>query len=52
MGSSKKDIEALCKKLLREQTRRSNRERRLPYAQKLRILDRLMAEGPPTVEEE
>lgn len=41
MVNSKTGIKALCEKLLREQTRRNNRERRLPYARKLRILDQL-----------
>ena len=37
--------------LLKDQQRRAERERRLPFAVKLRILDELMAEGPPVVED-
>jgi|AP95_1055475.scaffolds.fasta_scaffold144296_1 hypothetical protein len=37
--------------LIKSQARRAERERKLPFAQKLRILDRLMAAGRPTVEE-
>ncbi len=39
------------RKLLEEQDRRSEMRRRLPFAEKLRILDRLMAEGPPKIED-
>ena len=37
--------------LLKDQQRRAERERRLPFAAKLRILEKLMAEGPPVVED-
>ena len=35
----------LLEKLLRDQKRRADRERKMPYAQKLRILDQLMADA-------
>ncbi len=34
----------LLEKLLKDQARRAERERKLPYAQKLRILDQMIAE--------
>lgn len=34
----------LLEKLLKDQARRAERERKLPYAQKLRILDEMIAE--------
>ena len=35
----------LLEKLLKDQKRRAERERKLPYEQKLRILDQLMADA-------
>ena len=34
----------LLEKLLRDQARRAERERKMPYARKLRILDQMIAE--------
>jgi hypothetical protein len=42
----------LLAKLLKDQKRRADRERRLPYAQKLRILDQLMADANQNVDSE
>ena len=51
MARSWQDTGDWREKLLRAKNRRAERERRLPFAAKLRILDELMAEGPPTVED-
>lgn len=40
----------LLEKLLEDQRRRALREKKMSFAQKLRILDQLMADGEPTVE--
>jgi len=40
----------LHKRLLEDQRRRAEAERRLSFAEKLRILDQLIAAGPPKVE--
>jgi len=40
----------LLEKLLKDQERRVNRERKMPYAQKLRMLDQLMAGAVQKVE--
>ena len=42
---------ALKDLLIKDQAKRAERERKLSFTKKMRILDRLMAEGPPTVEE-
>mgnify|MGYP001495882172 CR=1 FL=1 len=42
----------LLAKLLKDQKRRADRERKLPYAQKLRILDQLMADANQNVDSE
>ena len=42
---------SLRERLLRDQSRRAARERKLSFAQKLRILDQMMQEGAPTVED-
>ena len=42
---------SLLEKLLRDQGRRAERERRLSFAKKLRILDQLMMEGELRVED-
>lgn len=42
---------SLLEKLLSAQEKRAKRGRELPFAQKLRVLDRLMAESPPRVED-
>ena len=39
----------LLESLLRDQRRRAEREKKMPYAEKLRVVDRLMAEGEPEV---
>ena len=41
----------LLEKLLEDQRRRAKRERKMSFPEKLRILDRLMADGEPTVED-
>ena len=51
MARSLKDTEDWRGELLRDQERRAERRKRLPFAEKLRILDRLMAEGPPKIED-
>ncbi len=38
-------------KLLRDQKRRADRERKMPFAKKLRLVDELMAGGVPKIEE-
>ena len=43
--------EKLQAKLLREQERRAERERKLPFWRKLEILDQMMADGPPAIED-
>ena len=40
----------LLESLLRDQRRRADRERKMPFARKLRVVDQLMADGVPTVE--
>ena len=42
---------SLRERLLRDQRRRAERERKLSFAQKLRILDQMMQEGAPKVED-
>ncbi len=37
--------------LLKDQQRRADRERNMPYAQKLRIVDKLMTDGELRVED-
>jgi hypothetical protein len=44
-------MKRLLEKLLRGQGRRAERERRLSFAKKLRILDQLMMEGELRVED-
>ena len=41
----------LLERLLRDQERRANRERKMPFAEKLRVLDQLMARGEARVED-
>lgn len=41
----------LLESLLRDQRRRAERERKMPFAKKLRVVDELMMEGVPRVEE-
>lgn len=41
----------LLEKLLRDQKRRAERERRMPFAEKLKVLDRLIAAGKPKIED-
>lgn len=41
----------LVERLLRDQQKRAERERKLPYAKKLRILDQLQAEVAGTGEQ-
>jgi hypothetical protein len=48
-GNSKRDIKNLCTRLLREQKRRADKERKLPFHKKLEILDQLMTDGVPKV---
>jgi hypothetical protein len=40
----------LLDRLLRDQRRRAEKERRMSFAEKLRVVDQLMAEGEPRVE--
>ena len=49
-GNSKRGIKDLCTRLLREQQRRADKERKLPFYKKLEILDQLMSDGVPKVE--
>ena len=42
--------EKLRAKLLRDQERRAERERKLPFWRKLEILDQMMADGAPVAE--
>ena len=39
----------LLEKLLRDQERRAKRERAMPFPEKLRVVDRLLADGKPSV---
>ena len=41
----------LLESLLRDQKRRAERERKMPFARKLRVVDELMTDGVPKVEE-
>ena len=41
----------LLERLLEDQKRRAKRERKMSFAEKLRILDRLMADGEPAIED-
>jgi hypothetical protein len=41
----------LLEKLLREQKRKAERERKMSFAEKLKVVDQLMVEGEPRVEE-
>ena len=41
----------LLEKLLRDQDRRAKRERKMPFAKKLRVLDQLMMRGEARVED-
>ena len=41
----------LLERVLNDQKRRTQREQRMPFSQKLKVLDRLMAEGLPKVED-
>ena len=42
-------MKRLLEKLLRDQERRAEREKKLSFAKKLRILDQLMMDGDPWV---
>ena len=50
-ASSRIVTKRLLERLLRDQSRRAEKERRMPFAEKLRVVDRLMAEGEPRVED-
>ena len=50
-ASSHSVTKLLLDRLLRDQKRRAEKERRMPFAEKLRVVDRLMAEGEPRVED-
>ena len=50
-ASSHSVTKRLLERLLRDQKRRAEKERRMPFAEKLRVVDRLMAEGEPRVED-
>ena len=41
----------LLEKLLKDQERRAKRERKMPFAEKLRVVDQLMAGGETKVED-
>lgn len=41
----------LLESLLRDQKRRAERERKMPFARKLRVVDELMTDGVPKIEE-
>lgn len=41
----------LLESLLRDQKRRAERERKMPFARKLRVVDELMKDGVPKIEE-
>jgi hypothetical protein len=41
----------LLESLLRDQKRRAEREKKMSFARKLRVVDELMADGVPKVEE-
>ena len=49
MVRSRNVTKGLLEKLLRDQARRAKRERKMPFAQKLKMVDKLMAEGQPKV---
>ena len=51
MASSERVTKNLLEKLLRSQERRAERERKMSFAKKLRVVDRLMADGEPKFEE-
>lgn len=44
-GSSKNVTEGLLEKLLKDQERRAYKERKLSFAKKLEILDKMMQDG-------
>ena len=50
-ASSHSVTKRLLARLLRDQKRRAEKERRMPFAKKLRVVDRLMAEGEPKIED-
>ena len=47
-GGSTRDLR---ERLLKDQARRAERERKLSFAKKLRILDQMMQEGAPEFED-
>ena len=53
MGARSKGVtKSLLERLLRDQERRAQREKRLPFAEKLRIVDMLMMQGEIRVEDD
>ena len=50
-GRSSGVTKSLLEKLLSAQEKRAKRGREISFSQKLRVLDRLMAEGPPKIED-
>jgi hypothetical protein len=47
-ANSKRVTKGLLDRLLKAQTRRSEREKRMPFGEKLKIVDQLMAEHAAT----
>ena len=50
MAPSANATKRLLENLLRDQKRRADREKKMPFAKKLRVVDELMAAGVPKVE--
>jgi len=48
-ANSKRVTKGLLDRLLKAQTRRSEREKRMPFGEKLKIVDQLMAEHEATI---
>ena len=51
MVSSRGVTKSLLERLLRDQQRRAEREKKMPFAKKLKVLDQLMADGEPRIED-
>ena len=51
MAHSSNVTKRLLDSLLRDQRRRAERERKMPFAKKLMVIDELMKNGVPTVED-
>lgn len=51
MARSGNATKRLLESLLRDQKRRAEREKKMTFARKLRVVDELMTDGVPKVEE-